>query len=188
MPEDAMILKFASLGGVAALALTASASIAAKAPVPLQPSVACDVQLNVVDKDPKGLNVRTTPEVLPNNIRTVIRPADWIRVHVVGMAGDWYQIDRYEVFPDNGADDSEHDLPGGHRGWVHKSMLGDVRVWHGGRMYAEPSAHGKPIYTFGPDEYDVTVLACRGAFLQIRYRNTVGWSGDICSNDRTTCA
>ncbi|HWE45143.1 MAG TPA: hypothetical protein VG407_03865, partial [Caulobacteraceae bacterium] len=107
-----------------ALVLSATASVAAKAPVPL--SVACDVQLNVVDKDPKGLNVRTTPQVLPDNIRAVIPMSDWTRVHVVGMAGDWYQIDRYEVFPDNGDDDSEHDLPGGHLGWVHKSMLGGV--------------------------------------------------------------
>ena len=165
-----MTLKITSLGVAMALGLAASASVAEKAPVPLKPSVACDVRLNVVDKDPKGLNVRATPEVRSDNIRTVIPAADWIRVHVVGMAGDWYQIDHYEVFPDNNDEDSEHDLPGGRRDWVHKSKLGDVRAMHGSMMYAAPSDRGKPIYTFA-DETDVTVLGCQGAFLKIQYKS-----------------
>ena len=45
-----MTLKITSLGVAMALALAASASVAEKAPVPLKPSVACDVRLNVVDK------------------------------------------------------------------------------------------------------------------------------------------
>src|ERR1700760_3568819 len=127
MPGAAMTWRTTSLGVVLALGLTATASVAAKAPVARKPTVACDVQLNVVDHDPKGLNVRATPEVAAGNIRTVIPLADWTRVHVVGMAGDWYQINHYDSYVDNG-DDSEHDLPGNHLGWVHKSTLGDVRV------------------------------------------------------------
>jgi hypothetical protein len=187
MREGAMTLKITSLGVAMVLALAASTSVAEKAPVPLKPSVACDVRLNVVDKDPKGLNVRATPEVRSDNIRTVIPAADWIRVHVVGMAGDWYQIDHYEVFPENNDEDSEHDLPGGHRDWVHKSMLGGVSAMHGAMLYAAPSDRGKSIYKFGPEEYDITVLGCEGPFLKVRYKTTVGWTRDICTNERTTC-
>ncbi len=182
-----MTWKITGLSLTLALGLAAPASVAEKAPVPLTPSVACNVRLNVIDKDPKGLNVRATPEVRSDNIRTVIPAADWIRVHVVGMAGDWYQIDHYEVFPDNGDDDSEHDLPGGHLDWVHKSMLGGVSAMHGAMLYAAPSGRGKYIYKFGPEEQDVTVLGCEGLFLKIQFHKTIGWINAVCTNERTTC-
>ncbi|HWE48138.1 MAG TPA: hypothetical protein VG407_19125, partial [Caulobacteraceae bacterium] len=79
-----------------------------------------------------------------------------------------------------------HDLPGGHAGWVHKSMLGDVRAIHGSMMYAAPSDRGKYIYKFD-DETDVVAMGCQGPFVKIQYKGTVGWSNMICSNDRTTC-
>ena len=183
-----MTLKIVSLGVAAGLGLAVSASVAEKAPVPLKPSVACDVQLNVIDKDPKGLNVRATPEVLSNNIRTVIPAADWIRVHVVGMAGDWYQIDHFEVFPDDGTDDSDHDLPGGHLDWVHKSMLGGVRAMHGGRVFAGPSESGKPVLTFSAEsEQDYVVLGCQGDWLKVKFKTVTGWTREVCTNERTTC-
>jgi hypothetical protein len=186
MPEGAMTLKITSLGVVLVMAsgLAASASIAEKAPVPTPPTVACDVRLNVTDKDPNGLNVRKTPEVRPDNVLTVIKPEDWIRVHVTGMVGDWYQIDHYEVFPEDNDNDSEHDVA---HGWVHKSKLGEVSAQHGALLYAAPSDRGKPIYHFGPEEYDITVLGCQGEFLKIRYKTTVGWTNAVCTNERTTC-
>ncbi len=171
------------------LSLSPARPLAAGAADPSVPQTVCDVDLNVMDKDPKGLNVRATPQVLPNNVRTRIPHADWTRVHVVGMSGDWYQISNYQSFNDNGTDDDEpNDLPGSHRGWVHKSMLGDVDAFHGALMYAAPSARGKPIYHFPADEMHIdAVLGCKGKFLHVRYKGTTGWLRDVCTNERTTC-
>jgi hypothetical protein len=186
MDKGAYAMRLAIVCLTVAAVFAAAPGAVGKGPIPLKPSVECDVKLNVVDRDPKGLNVRTTPQILPNNIRTVIPLSDWTRVHVVGEAGDWYLIDGYEVFPDSGEDRDEQ-LPGGHRDWVHKSKLGGVRSVAGAMMYAEPNARGKYLIRFKPDE-ELVVLGCSGAFLKVRAQGTVGWTREVCTNERTTCA
>ena len=180
---------FAAALAPVALALFAAASAAptaGRANDPSIPATACNVSLNVIDKDPKGLNVRSTPQVLANNVRTVIAHADWTEVHVVGETGDWYQIDRFQSFNDGAEDGDPQDLPGGRRGWVHKSTLGDVRAFHGSMLYAEPNARGKYLVKF-TDEDDITVLGCKGDWLKARAHGATGWIHDICTNERTTC-
>ncbi len=156
--------------------------------VPAHP-VACDVKLNVIDEDPRGVNVRTTPEVRPDNIRMVLRHADWTRVHVVAQAGDWYQIDSYERMND-GADDEAQQLPGGHRDWINAKELGGVDAKIGGALYAQPNARGKPLTVFSMDESKlpkITVIGCQGTWYHVMVGHAHGWTRSVCSNERTTC-
>src|SRR5665811_461995 len=83
---------------------------------------ACNVNVDIIDTDPKGTNVRAIPggaviTVLKNPI-----PDGWIAVHVTGQLGDWYEIDRANLY--------SADLPDGDKivfrgkGYLHKSVLG----------------------------------------------------------------
>jgi hypothetical protein len=153
------------------------------------PQIACDVRLNVIDHDPKGLNVRTTPEVRADNVRTVLRQADWIRVHVIGMTGDWYLIDGAERWADDNSD-GDQVMPPGRTGWVHKSKLGGVRGVGRGALYGQPNARGKPFSIFNDDESKIaamTVLGCQGEWLHVKMGGATGWTRNTCSNQRTTC-
>jgi hypothetical protein len=135
------------------------------------------------------VNVRATPQILSNNIRTVIRHAEWSRVHVVAQAGDWYQIDSFERMND-GQEDEQNDLPGGRRDWVHGSELGGADAKVGGFVYAAPNGRGKPIHHFTMDESKlpkVTVIGCQGQWYHVKIGGAVGWTQSVCTNQRTTC-
>ena len=147
----------------------------------------CDVNLNVTDQDPAGLNVRSAPS---GPVVGVLKARNaWVQVHVVGAAGDWLRIDRGRLIGDA--------LPGGEKrvfssnGFVHVSKLGVETLNPGGVLRATPSEAGRVVFKAPMDDAKipkVVVLGCDGPFLQIRAGGVVGWTRDYCSNQYTTCA
>ncbi|MEO7688980.1 MAG: hypothetical protein ABIS51_06810 [Sphingomonas sp.] len=95
----------------AALFLCASSSLEAT------DTQTCNVTASVIDQDPRGTNVRKTPG--GDVIATLRAPQDdWIEVHVVRQAADWYLIDR----ADRVGDDSKTIFRG--KGYMHRTVLG----------------------------------------------------------------
>ena len=147
----------------------------------------CDVNLNVTDQDPAGLNVRSAPS---GPVVGVLKARNaWVQVHVVGSAGDWLRIDRGRLIDDA--------LPGGEKavfsgqGCVHVSKLGVESLNPGGVLRATPSQSGRVVFKAPMDDAKVpkaVVLGCEGPFLQVRVGGVVGWTRQYCSNQYTTCA
>ncbi len=147
----------------------------------------CDVNLNVTDQDPAGLNVRLAPS---GPVVGVLKAKNaWVQVHVVGSAGDWLRIDRGRLIDDA--------LPGGEKvvfsgqGFVHVSKLGLESLNPGGVLRATPSEAGRVVFKAPIDDAKIpkaVVLGCDGSFLRIRVGAVVGWTRQYCSNQYTTCA
>src|SRR5829696_8647999 len=96
-----MAVRFAMLtlapGLCAGLALSAASGVApAYAPGRAggEATTRCDVKAYVVDRDPKGMNVRSGPggahKVVGNLPNAEV---EGIRVHITGSQGDWVRID-----------------------------------------------------------------------------------------------
>jgi len=173
----AMLMGAAGLAGAAPPATVVPADM-----------VKCDVRLNITDPDPKGLNVRASPEVKPDNVVGVLKPiGEWTTVHIAGNQGEWFLID--------GATTVDDQAPGGDRasfkgrGWVHKSKLGDIQI-RPRDILAAPQAGAKSMLGGGSDP-DKTpafkVMACQGPFIQVQGAKFSGWAREYCTNERTTC-
>jgi hypothetical protein len=178
-----------------ATAFVAGGALAAKpAPAPLPVLVppvvtACDLRLDVVDPDPKGMNVRAKPAGAV--IARIPLADEWTEVHVTGNAGDWFRIDLAETVDD--------DAPGGMRsvyrlrhGWVHGSGLGfsELNTGEGTMLRASPSDSAKLLLRVTPDNEPrrVRVLACQGRWFRVGADAVTGWTHSWCNNQRTTCS
>ena len=188
-PISLLPVAVAARAANAVIATTGAASPAPR-PVLVPPVVAaCDLQLDVVDPDPKGMNVRARPA--GPVIARIPLAAEWTQVHVTGHAGDWFRIDLAETVDD--------DAPGGMRevyrrrhGWVHASGLGmsELNTGEGTILRATPSDAAKPLLRITPDNEPrhVRVLACQGRWLRVQADETTGWTHAWCNNQRTTCS
>lgn len=153
-------------------------SIEAAAPAPV-----CNVTASVIDPDPSGTNVRKTPGGdVAATLSTPRVGDDWIEVHVVGQAGDWFTIDRA-------------DLVGGARktifrgkGYMHHSVLGADGLINGEPIRSDPDVASPQILASEESDQQAHLLACSGAFMKIRVKGGVGWTKALCLNQRTTCA
>lgn len=154
-------------------------SLEAAAPV----AAACNVTASMIDPDPSGTNVRKTPG---GDVATTLRVPrtgdDWIEVHVVGQAGDWFAIDRADL-----VGDARKTIFRG-KGYMHRSVLGADGLINGEPIRAAPDARAAPILTNEESDQQAFLLACSGDFMKIRVKGGVGWTKTLCLNQRTTCA
>ena len=151
-------------------------------PAPAAPAgPACNVMMSVIDPDPRGTNVRKTPggDVA---MRLNASNDDWLEVHVIAQAGDWFEIDRADLV----GDDSRTIYRG--KGYMHQSVLGADGLVNGEPIRADHDVRSKQILASEDPDQQVHVLACWGDFLKIRVKNGVGWTKTLCLNQRTTCA
>ena len=150
-----------------AVALAAAPALAATPPL-----AACHGDLRVIDTDPNGLNVRTSPN---GAILTALKAKGReVEVHVTGADGAWAEIDSATLTEASG----ETTLFKG-RGFVAFSKLGIVAVWLVAPLLAAPSdgARELTIHTTGdtgalPD----SVLGCSGAYVKLRVGGVTGWA------------
>jgi hypothetical protein len=181
-----------ALGLAVSVLLAASAAPPAPAARPHRFTHSCDVRLDIVDPDPKGLNVRAAPGKPPGKVIAVIPQADeWTEVHVVGQAGDWLLIDLAETVDDDAPDGMHEVFRGG--GWVHASGLGisELITGEGTVLRAAPAddaAVVRRIRDYDNEPQHKRVLGCRGPWLEIEADGTRAFTRTWCNNQRTTCS
>lgn len=170
---------------ICALAAMPGTAVAGKA----AETIACDVELNVIDPDPAGLNVRASPGA-SGKIVAVLKPDhEWISVHVAAQRGDWMRIDR-AIGINDALEDGERQLFTGD-GWVHVRMLGVSELFTGdGTVLRDrPDAKAPALLKIEAETGERTeVLGCRGEYLKVRYGKHIGWTERWCTNERTTCS
>jgi hypothetical protein len=180
--------------GVALPLLFAAAPAASTAGVskPHRFTHGCDLSINVVDPDPRGLNVRSAPGKPPGKVIAVLEPVgEWTEVHVVGQAGEWLLIDRAEAVDDEAPDGMREVFRGG--GWVHSSGLGISELYTGDGTVLRTGPSDDAAEVLRVDDYDaqptqVRVLGCRGTWLEVEADGKRGFTRHWCNNERTTCS
>lgn len=150
---------------------------------PAQPAAAaCNVTASVIDPDPRGTNVRKTPGGdVAATLRTPREGDDWIEVHVVGQAGDWFAVDRADL-----VGDARRTIWRG-KGYMHHSVLGADGLINGEPIRTAPDIRSPQILASEEGDQQALLLACSGDFMKIRVKGGVGWTKSLCLNQRTTC-
>lgn len=188
------LILLAASGGVSAdTAADVPAPAVAATPVPPPAdTVACDVTLNVDDPDPKGLNVRATPDAKKGKVIAVLKPVgEWTQVHVIGQSGSWSRIDHAEAVDDD-AENGERDVFKGD-GWVYTSKLGfsELYVGEGTVIRDRPAGDGKVLLRINDEAKEPTatkVLGCKASYIKVQFGKQIGWTDRWCTNERTTCS
>lgn len=153
-------------------------------------TVACDLQLNITDQDPAGLNVRASPAGAV--IAAVKAKNRWVRVDVTGADGAWARIKTATMEADEN-DSVDHSGPLWKGvGWVAFSKLG-ISYFEGPtqRILAAPSDRARVLLSFKADDSTgpspEAILGCDGHWLKVRVQGVVGWTDAYCTNELTTC-
>jgi SH3-like domain-containing protein len=149
-------------------------------------TVACDVQLNITDQDPAGLNVRAAPA---GAVITSLKARNrWVQVDVTGVDGAWARIEKATFISEDNAGGTVifHRL-----GWVAFSKLGIEELNPQSTIFAAPRDDAQVLLRINEgDEAKIPaaeVLGCEGTWLKVRVSGKVGWTQNFCSNQFTTC-
>ena len=146
-------------------------------------TAACNVTASVIDPDPSGTNVRKIPGGgVAATLRTPRTGDDWIEVHIVGQAGDWFAIDRADL-----VGDARKTIFRG-KGYMHRSVLGADGLINGEPIRSAPDVDSPQILASEESDQQALLLACAGDFMKVRVKGGVGWTRALCLNQRTTCA
>jgi hypothetical protein len=146
-------------------------------------ATACNVMVSVIDPDPAGTNVRKAPGgAVAATLRAPRTGDDWIEVHVVGQAGDWFAIDRADL-----VGDARKTIFRG-SGYMHRSVLGSDGLVNGEPIRADHDERAAQILAGEIGDQPAYLLGCAGDFVKIRIKSGVGWTKTLCLNQRTTCA
>jgi hypothetical protein len=145
-------------------------------------TTACNVTASVIDPDPSGTNVRKTPGGdVAATLSTPRTGDDWIEVHIVGQAGDWFAIDRADL-----VGDARKTIFRG-KGYMHHSVLGADGLVSGEPIRSDHDVRSAQILAGEEGDQPAYLLACAGDFMKIRVKGGVGWTRALCLNQRTTC-
>lgn len=149
-------------------------------------NTACNVEVDVIDTDPHGTNVRASPGGAIIASLSNPNAEGWVSVHLTGMSGDWYAIDRARLInADQGPAGKVllHSV-----GYLHKSVLGVSGMQNGGVIYADHDTKSPAIDRHAAGDQKVGMLGCWGEFLAVHVKSGDGWTKDACTNMDTTCS
>ena len=142
----------------------------------------CDVEAYVIDKDPKGLNIRDFAEK-GKVIGVIPFDGDGTIVHIISTNNKgWLQIDRAETVEGKVVFDK--------KGWVAANLLGTSTTGYGGQgVELNGSKTGVKVVTFIPPETEVRMFSCDAKRVQIKYEKYTGWLEPelACPNPVTNC-
>lgn len=136
----------------------------------------CDVHAFVIDKDPQGLNVRSTPG---SSSKVLGKIPTNESVKIIASSGNWVNItDALSGFQGTG--------------WVFLPMLNtSTRGYetNGVNLYASPSQQSRKVARV-PSRTNVKLLGCKGQWAEVEYRGVKGWlmRNDQCGVAVTTCS
>lgn len=154
-------------------------------PAQAQARQACNVTVDITDTDPKGTHVRAGPGAAI--IATLASPEEgWVAVHVTGLTGDWFEIDRAVLMGSDPPAGGKIVFRG--KGYLHRSMLGLSGMQNGGAIYADHDIRSRSIDAHAVGDQTVDLLGCWEGFVKVRVKKGVGWTKDACTNLQTTCA
>ena len=143
----------------------------------------CEISAYVIDKDAKGLNVRSGPGSnykiignLPTNTAGVI-------VDLTASLGDWVQLTKAQ---------SPEKVEFQGTGWVYAQLLGtSTRGYNseGVSVYASANPQSNTVGRI-PASTSVKLLGCDRSWAFVEYEKIKGWIApdDQCSNPLTTCS
>jgi hypothetical protein len=146
---------------------------------------ACNVRVDITDRDPHGANVRAEPG---GSIVTALKnPAGdgWIVVHLTAQQGDWFEIDR-AVLIDVDQDKETVIFQG--RGFVHRGVVGAGGLQNGAVIYRDHAASSATLDAHASGDQAVELLGCFGDFAKVRVKAGIGWTRQLCTNMVTTCS
>jgi hypothetical protein len=149
-------------------------------------TVACDMDLNITDQDPNGLNVRASPD---GAIVTALKARGrWVQVHVTGQSGAWARISLATFLSDENAGGT---VIWKGAGWVAFSKLGVNELNPNSTIYDAPSNDAKTLLSINEEDESkippAVALGCDGTWLKVRVKGLVGWTQNFCSDELTTC-
>ena len=142
----------------------------------------CQISAYVIDKDPKGLNVRSAPgsssEIIGNLSTTPIA----VIVDVTASQGDWVQLSKAQ---------SPEKIEFQGSGWVYTQLLGTSTRGYGSKgvsVYTNPDPQSSAIGRI-PASTGVKLLGCEQSWALVEYKDLKGWiARDAqCPNPLTTC-
>lgn len=143
----------------------------------------CEISAYVIDKDSKGLNVRSGPGSsykimgnLPTNTAGVI-------VELTAFLGDWVQLTKAQ---------SPEKVEFQGTGWVYAQLLGTSTRGYGSggvSVYASANPQSDTVGRI-PAATSVKLLGCARSWAFVEYEKIKGWIApdDQCSNPLTTCS
>lgn len=126
------------------------------------------------------LSVRASPSANARLLR--VRTQGSPVAEITGQSGGWFRVSRITDYEDG------TELFRG-TGWVRIPALGTSIANYDPWLYAQPRPRSRRLVRLVPDESRVRLLGCTRDWLQVRFRNRVGWlsRGGQCSNPLTTC-
>ncbi|HEY9694859.1 MAG TPA: SH3 domain-containing protein [Oculatellaceae cyanobacterium] len=135
----------------------------------------CNIYAYVVDEDPQGLNVRSSPN---SNSQILGKIPTQETVNAIASSGNWVKITN---------------ASGGYQGdgWVYSSLLGiATRGYDTNKVniYANASNNSQKLGTI-PTNTSIKMLGCNGEWAQVEYQGLRGWLAreDQCGAALTTC-
>lgn len=142
----------------------------------------CEISAYVIDKDPKGLNVRSGPgegyKIIGNLPTTRVA----VIVDIAASQGDWVQLTKAQ---------SPEKIEFQGTGWVKTQLLGTSTRGYGTNgvsVYASPSTQSSAIGRI-PDAQGIQLLGCDRSWALVEYQQLKGWiePDAQCANPLTTC-
>lgn len=146
---------------------------------------ACNVEVVVIDPDPRGANVRAEPG--GSIVATLKNPTSdgWILVHLAAQQGDWFEIDRAVMVE---ADQDKPRVIFHGRGFMHRSVVGAGGLQNGTAIYRDHAASSAKLDPHADGDQTIELLGCFGEFAKVRAKKGIGWTRQLCTNMVTTCS
>lgn len=163
-------------------------SVAATSPVAASPQNSsqarktCQISAFLMDKDPKGLNVRSGPGTNYNIIGKLPTTKVGVIVDLAASQGNWVQLTKAE---------SPEKVEFQGTGWVSSQLLGTSTRGYGTEgvsVYASANPQSSVMGRI-PPETGVKLLGCDQEWAMVEYEGLKGWIEPKaqCPNPLTTC-
>ncbi|HAA30124.1 MAG TPA: hypothetical protein DCE56_23615 [Cyanobacteria bacterium UBA8553] len=142
----------------------------------------CQISAYVIDKDPKGLNVRSGPGERYKIIGNLPTNTIGVIVNLSASQGDWVQLTK--------AESPEKTVFQG-TGWVYSQLLGTSTRGYGSEgvsVYPSASTESSAVGRIPPGR-SAKLLSCTQSWALVEYEGLKGWIAPDaqCPNPLTTC-
>ena len=143
----------------------------------------CQINAFVIDKDPKGLNVRSGPGSRYDIIGKLPTTTVAVIVDITAAQGDWVRLSKAQ---------SVEKIEFQGTGWVYAQLLGTSTRGYGSKgvsVYASADTQSSVIGRI-PDQRGVKLLGCDQSWALVEYEGLKGWIAREaqCPNPLTTCS